>query len=66
MQLILCSGMLNQVLNWITRSQYCLMGLNGPCSSSYTLLAQYMKVGLTFSLPLCIRVFWKLQKVAQG
>ena len=57
-QLILYSGMLNQILNWIIRELVFLLVLVVPALSSYTLFAWVMRVELALSLLLCIKAFW--------
>ena len=47
--LILCNGMLNQLQNWILRQLVHLWILMLPALSSYTMLAWFIRVGLTLS-----------------
>ena len=57
-QLILYSGMLNQIQNWIMREPVFLWVLMVPALSSYILLARIMRVGLALGSLLYIRTFW--------
>ena len=57
-QLILYSGMLNHLQNWILKEPILLWVTVVPTLSSYAMLAWIMKVGLTLGSLLCIRVFW--------
>ena len=57
-QLILYSGMLNQIQNWIMREPIFSWVLVVPALSSYILLARIMRVGLALGSLLYIRTFW--------
>ena len=57
-QLIFYSEMLNQLQNWILREPVLSYGSSAPCLISYTLMTQFMKVGLTLCSLMCIRAFW--------
>ena len=57
-QLILYSGMLNQLQNWIMREPVFLRVPVVLALSSYTLLVRVMRVELALGSLLCIRVFW--------
>ena len=58
MQLILFSGILNQLYNWILREPVLLWFLVVPALSSYTMMTQFIRIELALSSFLCIKVFW--------
>ena len=57
-QLILFSGILNQLHNWILREPILLWVPMVPILSSYTMMTRFMRVGLTLGSFLCIKAFW--------
>ena len=58
MKLILFNGMLNQLQNWIMREPILLRVLIVPTLNLYTMMTQFMRVGLSLDSLLCIRAFW--------
>ena len=56
-QLILFSGMLNQLQNWIMKELILLWVPIVPILSSYTMMTWFIMVGLVLSSFLCIMVF---------
>ena len=55
--MIICSGMLNQLQNWILRELVPLWVPVVPALSSYILLARIMRIELTLGSLLCMRAF---------
>ena len=64
MQFIPFSGMLNQLQKLILRGSILLWVPMVLSLSSYTMMMQFLGVGLTLGLLLCIMAFWYLHKVA--
>ena len=58
MELIIFSGMLNQLQNWIWRELVLLWVLVVLALNSYTMMTRFIMVKLTLGFFLCIRVFW--------
>ena len=58
LQLILFSGMLNQLQNWILKELVLLWVLVVPTLSSYTMMTWFMRIELALGSFLCIRTYW--------